>query len=89
MPSLAQKLILLWSIVLLASMGLDAKAEMLTPQHAASMQTTVLDSLEVDLGERSIFYNRIQPPVLKPWVRTKPAPAEQAQVYVPTAEELA
>jgi len=52
-------------------------------------KAVVLDSLEVDLGDRSIFYNRIEPPVLKPWVRTKAAPAEPAQTYVPTAEELA
>ncbi len=50
---------------------------------------TVLDSLEVDLGDRSIFYNRIEPPVLKPWVKQEAAPAQESVVYVPTAEELA
>jgi len=60
------------------------------PKQPASVSSLkILDSLEVDLGDRSIFYNRIEPPVLKSWVKPKPAPAEATVIYVQTAEELA
>lgn len=52
-------------------------------------QFRVLDSQEVDLGSRSIIYNRVETPVLKP----QPAPIEEPPTpvaeHVPTAEELA
>jgi hypothetical protein len=48
----------------------------------------VLDSLEVDLGERSIFYNRVEPPVLKPWVEPV-METEDAMVSAPTTADLA
>lgn len=48
----------------------------------------VLDSLEVNLGPRSIIYNRVETPVLK----AQPAPAQETAApvveYVSTAEEL-
>ena len=44
----------------------------------------VLKSVEVDYGDHSIFYNRVEKPLLKPtWQRPVPPP------YVPTAEEIA
>jgi hypothetical protein len=58
-------------------------------QSETLANATVLDSLEVDLGDRSIFYNRIEEPVLKPWVKQEAAPAQESVVYVPTAEDLA
>lgn len=52
-------------------------------------QFRVLDSQEVDLGSRSIIYNRVETPVLKP----QPTPIEQPTAplveHVPTPEELA
>lgn len=48
----------------------------------------VLESVEVDLGDRSVFYNRVKTPALKP----QPKPVAQAPAAVeaePTAEELA
>jgi hypothetical protein len=44
----------------------------------------VLDSVEVDYGDHSIFYNRVATPPLKPSWQKPFAPA-----YVPTAEEMA
>jgi len=47
----------------------------------------ILDSQEVDLGDRSITYNRIETPILKP--QPAPVTAPEAVERVPTAEELA
>lgn len=46
----------------------------------------VLDSMEVDLGARSIIYNRVVPPVLKPV--PMPTPVVVVPEHVPTAAEL-
>lgn len=48
----------------------------------------VLDSQQVDLGDRKITYNRIETPALKPQEIQEAAP-EAAKEHVPTAEELA
>jgi hypothetical protein len=45
----------------------------------------ILDSVEVDLGDHSIFYNRVEAPLVKP--PTAPTPALPPRP--PTAEELA
>ena len=45
----------------------------------------VLDSVEVDLGARSLIYNRVETPTLKP----QPAPAPALPEPVPTEAELA
>lgn len=52
------------------------------------VNSQVLDSVEVDFGPRSIIYNRVETPALKP----QPTPIPQAPPAVegePTAEELA
>lgn len=49
----------------------------------------ILDSQEVDLGNRKITYNRIETPALKPQPTPEAAPVTTAKEYVPTAEELA
>lgn len=54
----------------------------------AVAKARVVDSQEVDLGPRSIIYNRLETPVLKPQPTPAPAPQPQREVP-PTAEELA
>lgn len=55
---------------------------------AVSSAQVIRDSVEVDMGTRSIFYNRIETPVLKP--QPTPAPVSPATVEAElTAEELA
>jgi len=76
---LSSTCLLLWFLSLSQGSCLSAEAH----------HTSILDSLEVDLGDRSIFYNRIETPVLKPWVKRVVAPAETSVIYVPTAEEVA
>jgi len=49
----------------------------------------VIDSQVVDLGNRTITYNRIETPALKPQPTPEAAPVTTAKEYVPTAEELA
>ncbi len=44
----------------------------------------ILSSVEVDYGDHSVFYNRIEPPVLKPQESRTPVPPREA-----TAEEIA
>jgi hypothetical protein len=56
--------------------------------EAESRQFRVLDSQEVDLGSRSIIYNRVETPVLKPQPPTVEKLATPVVEYVPTAEEL-
>jgi len=75
------------AIVLYNSGSSEIFAESNTDHTARG--TRILDSLEIDLGDRSIFYNRIEPPILKPWVKQEAAPSEASVVYVPTAEEVA
>jgi hypothetical protein len=48
----------------------------------------VLDSQQVDLGDRKITYNRIETPALKPQAIQEAAP-EAVKEHVPTAEDLA
>ncbi len=48
----------------------------------------VLDSQEIDLGSRSIIYNRVETPVLKPQPAPVEGPTTPVAEYVPTAEEL-
>ncbi|MDX2081038.1 MAG: hypothetical protein SFU53_09660 [Terrimicrobiaceae bacterium] len=50
--------------------------------------TKILDSQEVDLGDRKITYNRIEAPALKPQPLPEAAP-EAPKEHIPTAEELA
>lgn len=51
------------------------------------LQLRVLESQEVDFGNRSIFYNRVETPVLKPRPEPRQAPVESPRA--PTAEEMA
>jgi hypothetical protein len=44
----------------------------------------ILSSVEVDYGDHSVFYNRIETPVLKPQASRTPVPPRE-----PTAEEIA
>jgi hypothetical protein len=74
---------------LLAALVLAA----LLPQTAcgeavAGSNVKILDQYEVDLGSRSIIYNRLETPVLKPQPTPVPAAAAQREAP-PTAEELA
>jgi hypothetical protein len=48
----------------------------------------VLDSQEVDLGSRSIIYNRVETPLLKPQPATAERAAAPATEHVPTPAEL-
>jgi len=76
--------------IVLAVVPSFAQTPVSHPEQPASLRTSnILDSLEVDLGDRSIFYNRIEPPVLKPRVKQEAAPAETSVVHMPTDEELA
>jgi len=59
------------------------------PVPEAIRNARVIDSQVVDLGDRTITYNRIEAPVLKPLVKLAPLPAGDAVEYVPTAAELA
>jgi len=65
------------------------RAEEVQSDKEQPRQLRVLDSQEVNMGSRSIIYNRVETPVLKP----QPAAIEQPTVsvaeHVPTAEELA
>jgi len=59
------------------------------PVPEAIRTARVIDSQAVVLGDRSITYNRIEAPVLKPLGKSAPQPGEEAVEYVPTAAELA
>jgi len=71
--------------------GFLALLALTTPSPAQFIQDAksgltlrVLDSVEVDYGDHSIFYNRVATPPLKPeWQKPVVPP------YVPTAEEIA
>ncbi len=77
-------------LVLIFGFSLHAQTAVSDSSNRAELPATrILDSLEVDLGNRSIFLNRIEPPVLKPWVKPSVEAADSTVVYVPSAEELA
>jgi hypothetical protein len=76
-------------LVVLLGISTLATVAQVPQQNLPLKQGNILDSLEVDLGDRSIFLNRIEPPVLKPWVKPVAAAVESALVYEPTADELA
>lgn len=62
-------------------------AQNAAPFEPPPRQLRVLDSLEVDFGNRSIFYNRIETPVLRQRPAPLPAPVETSDS--PTPEDLA
>jgi hypothetical protein len=68
--------------------GMLVFAQETAPLSDAVSKARVLDSQEVDLGPRSIIYNRLETPALKPQPTPAPAPPAQRQA-APTAEELA
>lgn len=59
-----------------------------TKQEQEPPNFKVLDSQEVDLGSRSIIYNRVETPVLKPQPVTAERPAAPVTEHVPTPAEL-
>ncbi len=65
-----------------ATAGTNVQSETKPPAYHG-----ILESWEVDLETRSIFYNRVEAPVLKPQPKLQQAPVEAASE--PTAEELA
>ncbi len=60
--------------------------ETLTGQHP--LQFRLIESLEVDLGPRSIIYNRVEKPILQPQPPPINRPSESTQAVAPTFEEL-
>ena len=82
---------IIWSRVLIAgALGFSALAATSSAQvvqeSTQRLPLRVLDSQEVDLGPRSIIYNRVATPVLKP--TPMPTPVVVAPDVVPTAAEL-
>ena len=68
-----------------AILALSATSPAQLIQDAKSGLTLrVLESVEVDYGDHSIFYNRVEKPLLKPTWQKPVAPP-----YVPTADEIA
>lgn len=68
--------------------GILVFAQEAAPLSEVVSKARVLDSQEVDLGPRSIIYNRLETPALKPQPTPATAPTAQRQA-APTAEELA
>lgn len=56
---------------------------------ADSTERLILDSQEVDLGPRSIIYNRVATPDLLPQQEPVKSPVAESIASVPTAEEIA
>jgi len=77
--------------LLVGAVGFTAagRAGEAVPVPEAIRNARVIDSQVVDLGDRTITYNRIEAPVLKPQVKLAPVSADEAVEYVPTAAELA
>jgi len=75
------------SLAIMASGSLAVAQDNIAPSDAVA-KARVIDSQEVDLGPRSIIYNRLEAPVLKPQPTPAPAPPVQREVP-PSAEELA
>lgn len=75
-----------------ATFGLILFAGSTRAQPAQEMQEPpelrVLDSQEIDLGSRSIIYNRVETPVLKPQPVPVEKPTTPVAEYEPTPEEL-
>lgn len=65
--------------------GSMAQSDVEKPQRTP-LRLRVLESQEVDFGNRSIFYNRVETPVLKARPKPRQAPVEPPRA--PTPEEL-
>ena len=61
-----------------------APAPALAAEPSALDSARILSSVEVDYGDHSVFYNRVEAPVLKPQATRTPVRAPE-----PTAEEIA
>jgi hypothetical protein len=55
-------------------------------ETVAGSRQRVVESREIDLGDRSLIFNRVEPPVLKP--QPEPASTPVAAPSQPSAEEL-
>lgn len=62
-------------------------AETPAVEASSGLNLRILDQQEVDLGDHSIIFNRVETPVLKPRVEASIPPADVSQR--PSAEELA
>lgn len=79
----------LFAVVVVGTIFLSAGAHAEdTTREVDPPEYRVLDSLEIDLGSRSIIYNRVETPVLKPQPTPAGGPSAPVAEYVPTAEEL-
>lgn len=87
MDSLQSCRMLLSFAVLFGMVSATSAAKSGLTETVAGSETRVLDSQEVDLGPRSIIYNRLETPALKPQPTPAPAPPARRQA-APTAEEL-
>lgn len=75
----------LWPLFFTLAAPVSAADNATTPTPALSLR--VIDSQQVDYGTYSIFYNRVEPPILKPKTIAPPA-LPSLTIAAPTAAEL-